>query len=174
MTYSRIVEVTGSNKRNSISPTSTIVVILLFVLLVLLTSTAKATTNNEIECLAKNAAYEASGQGVTAMANVVEVTLNRVGQKTICEVVYERTSYGVCQFSWVCAANKRELTKSEKDLAWYIARSALYGGETYHSSFATEAQFFCVPRACAKWHDKSPNLVRVGYDGAHVYYKSIL
>lgn len=169
MTFSRIVEVASNRRRNRIRPSPILLIIAVFALLLFLTKIASA-NQNDIKCLADNAAYEAAGHGVTAMANVIEVTLNRVGQKSVCEIVYERTD-GVCQFSWVCNTRKRVLTDREKNLALHIAHSALYGGVRYHSSFAEKALFFCVPKACQKWHEKSPLLIRVGYDGAHVYYK---
>ncbi len=170
MTLSGIVEITSNKNRNRIRRTPILILVGAFILLLFLSKIANA-TQNDIECLANNAAYEAAGQGVTAMANVIEVTINRANGKSICQVVYEKTTDGVCQFSWVCMQKRRVLTHREKKLAIDIARSALYGGATLNSPFTEDAQYFCVPKACKKWHAKSPQLERVGYDGAHVYYR---
>ena len=170
MTYSRIVEIDESNRSKFPFWGKAVIV----VLLILLSScVANAEERHDVECLAKNAAYEAGGHGIVAMANVVEVTLNRAGQKSICDVVYEKTANGVCQFSWTCTPIKRELTYREKEVARYIARTALFGGTTYHSDFAENATFFCVPKACRRWHERSSNLRRAGFDGAHVFYEIV-
>jgi N-acetylmuramoyl-L-alanine amidase len=67
----------------------------------------------QMECLAKNAYFEARNQSHTGAVAVSQVVLNRVASKrypnTICEVITQgkKTSSGKlirnrCQFSWYC------------------------------------------------------------------------
>lgn len=97
----------------------------------------------EIECLAKNAYFEAQNQSKTAQIAVMQVVLNRVKHDkfgdTICKVVqHGPTRIGSngepipirnrCQFSWYCDGKSDEpkdpeLYEEIKTLAYVVARN---------------------------------------------------
>jgi len=64
--------------------------------------------SQQIECLARNAYFEARGEGRAGIEAVTHVVINRTKQpkwpSTPCGVIYQR-SRGSCQFSWVCTRN---------------------------------------------------------------------
>ncbi|QFR56736.1 putative hydrolase [Stenotrophomonas phage Mendera] len=65
----------------------------------------EAYSEKDVDCLARNIYFEASGESMTGKLSAGFVAFNRSEAKafpnTICEVVYQK-SRGVCQFSWVC------------------------------------------------------------------------
>ena len=85
--------------------------------------------NRQIECLARNAYFEARGEGVRGQEAVSHVVMNRVRNKrfapTACDVIYQRNR-GTCQFSWVCTpqpVRDRSLYEKCKD----VAKRVYYG-----------------------------------------------
>ena len=64
----------------------------------------------EIECLAHNVYFEASGESFQGKLAVAQVTMNRLNttkkRNSVCNVVYEKRNK-ICQFSWVCSKGRK-------------------------------------------------------------------
>lgn len=83
----------------------------------------------QVNCLARNAYYEAGNQGETGMMAVGDVVFNRLGSGlypgAICEVIYDgpRDASGHlvrdrCQFSWACDGKEHS---SPRGPQWSVA-----------------------------------------------------
>lgn len=87
----------------------------------------KKISERELTCLAKNIAFEATGESYEGKLAVATVTMNRVKSrsfpKTVCGVVYQRNTRG-CQFSWTCGPHSK-LEKNIYDESRKIARDVL-------------------------------------------------
>jgi spore germination cell wall hydrolase CwlJ-like protein len=101
-----------------------------------LSGSLHASTDPELECLAKNIYFEARNQSETGQLAVGLVTLNRVADKrfpnTICRVVTQgRTWKGFpvrnkCHFSWYCdGLSDRIRNKRAYNQAVRIAKQAI-------------------------------------------------
>lgn len=75
-------------------------------------------------CLAKNVYFESKSEDIRGQFAVAAVTLNRVNDPryptTVCEVVKQKTIHNVskktvCQFSWYCDRDKKEIPLKNKD-----------------------------------------------------------
>ncbi len=121
------------------------------------------------ECLAAAAYHEARSEGEEGQRAVVQVVLNRVRHyafpSTICGVVYQRTSGGVCQFSFTCDGSMRRRIEPQ---AWAaarrLARDALDGFVYQPVGLATR---FHASYVRPRWSMTLPRVTRVG---AHSFY----
>jgi spore germination cell wall hydrolase CwlJ-like protein len=131
-------------------------------------SKIKITPHDErqIQCLARNAYFEAGNQTDKGMIAVTNVVMNRVDDgrfpRTPCAVINQRTKR-VCQFSWVCEGKKNvrnmEIFRRARAAAERVyleeTPDVTYGSLFYHANYVN-------PR----W-----NLQRVTRIGAHIFYK---
>lgn len=62
-------------------------------------------SERDIQCLARNAYYEARGEPIKGVIGVIAVTMNRMQHPDFpsqaCEVVHQKRK-STCQFSWYC------------------------------------------------------------------------
>ena len=114
--------------------------------------------SKELECLSKNAYFEAQNQSRTAQIAVMQVVLNRVSDaqfpKTICEVVQQGPTRigskgqvvpirGKCHFSWYCDGKSddptnekiyREIQSLAYDVVSHINVDVTENSLYYHST----------------------------------------
>jgi spore germination cell wall hydrolase CwlJ-like protein len=120
----------------------------------------------QIQCLARNAYFEAGNQTNKGMIAVTNVVMNRVEDgrfpQTPCAVIHQRTRR-VCQFSWVC-----EGKKSVRDME--VFRRARAAAERVYLEEAPDvthgALFYHANYVNPRW-----NLQRVIKIGAHIFYR---
>lgn len=140
---------------------------LAFSITTLLSTPALADTQ-QIECLARNAYFEARGEGRAGIEAVTHVVINRTKQpkwpSTPCGVVYQRTR-GSCQFSWVCTRNSirdQRLYAYCRDLVARIYLQRPYDptrGATFFHGISVPGYWF-------------RNNLRVTYrSGGHIFYR---
>jgi len=95
----------------------------------ILLSSSFAYAETEIECLARNAYFEARNAGFEEQVRVTQVVLNRVADDrwpaSACKVIYARArsrSSGriVCQFSWYCDGKS---DRPKELYAWEVAKA---------------------------------------------------
>lgn len=123
----------------------------------------------QVECLAKNAYFEARGEGRRGIVAVTNVVLNRTKRpnkfgRTPCEVVAQRHA-GTCQFSWYCG-DKRvrdwdlfELCKKIVGVVYSDRpRDPTMGATYYHASSVGGGWF-------------KRNLTMTIKIGGHIFYK---
>lgn len=120
----------------------------------------------QIQCLARNAYFEAGNQTDRGMIAVTNVVMNRVEDgrfpRTPCAVINQRTR-NVCQFSWVCEGKKsvrnmeifRRARAAAESVYLEQAPDVTHGSLFYHANYVN-------PR----W-----NLERVTRIGAHIFYR---
>ena len=120
----------------------------------------------QIQCLARNAYFEAGNQTDKGMIAVTNVVMNRVEDgrfpRTPCGVINQRTNR-VCQFSWVCEGKKSvrnmEIFRRARAAAERVyleeTPDVTHGSLFYHANYVN-------PR----W-----NLRRVTRIGAHIFYR---
>jgi len=64
--------------------------------------------SDETNCLAKAIYHEGRGESIKTQVMIAEVTINRVKDSStmfpysICQVIHQRRTKGVCQYTWVC------------------------------------------------------------------------
>jgi N-acetylmuramoyl-L-alanine amidase len=86
--------------------------------------------DEQLGCLAKNAYFEARGEGEEGMLAVAHVTLNRVAHpkypEQICAVVHQGAERFPCQFHWVCDGTPDRIRDmAQWDVAQEVARRAM-------------------------------------------------
>jgi len=124
--------------------------------------------SQQIECLARNAYFEARGEGRAGIEAVTHVVINRTKQpkwpSTPCGVIYQR-SRGSCQFSWVCTRNSirdQRLYSYCRDLVTRIYMERPYDptrGATFFHGVSVPGYWF-------------RNNLRVTYrSGGHIFYR---
>jgi spore germination cell wall hydrolase CwlJ-like protein len=120
----------------------------------------------ELQCLANNIYYEAGNQGYEGRLAVATVTMNRVKNsrfpKTVCGVVYQRTSAG-CQFSWTCG-KRAKFNKYLYDKSLAVAKDVLTNHTRLHS--IQEAVFFHNDKVNPNWAFAKP----IAKIGNHIFY----
>ncbi|MBL8667693.1 MAG: cell wall hydrolase [Rhodospirillales bacterium] len=133
---------------------------------------ADGTTDQELECLARNVYFEARGEPMTGKYAVAAVTLNRVVDvnfpSTICQVVYQGVGLGanMCQFSWAC---DRYSDRPRDAKSWELAKQVAYNALFLDRPDPTGgALYFHTTRVRPTW---SRTMVKVGIIGAHVFYR---
>jgi spore germination cell wall hydrolase CwlJ-like protein len=120
----------------------------------------------QIQCLTRNAYFEAGNQSMKGKIAVTNVVMNRAKDKrfpsTPCGVVYQRTKR-VCQFSWVCEGKKQ--VRSQKQYA--EAREAAENVYLNNVGDVTNgAKFYHADYVNPRW-----NLRRIAKIGDHIFYK---
>jgi len=121
-------------------------------------------------CLTQAIYYEAGFEPVEGRRAVAQVILNRLRHpafpKSICEVVYQGSNSGVCQFTFVCDG---ALYRPPEADAWQqaraIARAALAG---YVERSVGEATHYHADYVAPRW---APLLAKVTQIGAHIFYR---
>jgi len=121
----------------------------------------------QIQCMARNAYYEARGEGRQGMIAVSNVVMNRASDgrwpSTPCGVIYDRSPRG-CQFSWVC--NPSGITDME-----LYARASEVAEDVYfaqHEDRTGGATFFHARHTSPSW---SRRFTRTATIGSHVFYR---
>ena len=121
-------------------------------------------------CLTQAIYYEAGFEPIEGRRAVAQVILNRLRHpafpKSVCGVVYQRSSTPVCQFSFVCDGS---LDRRPEAAAWKvaesIARSALAG---YVEQAVGSATHYHADYVAPKW---APMLTKITKLGAHIFYR---
>ncbi len=130
----------------------------------------------ETRCLAEAIYFEARGEPEKGQAAVAQVVLNRVKNptypKTICDVVYQNSSYiNACQFSFACDGLPE--TISEPD-AWATAMSiAKKELEDEKTMFLAEVGASTHYHATYVRPDWASEMTRMDKIGVHIFYKTI-
>ena len=123
----------------------------------------------EVECLARNIYFEASGEPRTGKIAVAEVTMNRVKSKqfprTVCGVVYQKTR-GTCQFSWVCQDGKKIRSTSAWRESLQIAENILISKRRY--GIIGNAMYFHADYVSPSWADEKKLIAQIGN---HIFYR---
>lgn len=119
---------------------------------------SKAYSQKDVDCLAKNAYFEARGEGVKGMQAVIDVTLNRVESKkfgrSVCSVVHSKH-----QFSWTRSGNvKIQRDDPEYIIAEHLARSMLVGA---HRGISKGALYYHERKINPTWSRKMRRTVRI-------------
>lgn len=114
--------------------------------LFIFTTPAHASDARQIECIARNAVYEAGNQGERGMIAVSNVVMNRTRDdrfpSTPCGVINQKKR-GVCQFSWVCQRklprmnlNMFHQAREVAERVYYArARDVTSGALFYHADY---------------------------------------
>jgi spore germination cell wall hydrolase CwlJ-like protein len=121
-------------------------------------------------CLTQAVYYEAGYEPVAGRRAVAQVVLNRLRHpafpKSLCGVVYQGASSGVCQFTFVCDG---ALYRAPSPVVWrdaeLIARAALAG---YVERSVGEATHYHADYVSPRW---APMLAKVVQIGQHIFYR---
>jgi len=121
-------------------------------------------------CLTQAVYYEAGFEPLEGRRAVAQVVLNRLRHpafpKSICGVVYQGASTGVCQFTFVCDGS---LNRAPAALAWreaeQVAHAALAG---YVEASVGESTFYHADYVAPRW---APLLAKVTQIGQHIFYR---
>lgn len=106
----------------------------------------------QLKCLATNVYMEARGEPMEGQIAVAKVTLNRVKDNTICDVVYEPN-----QFSW---------TNSYKGVA-YNVQSLNAAALAFNSNDDFKATHFHADYVKPGWRKRLKEGVKIG---KHIFY----
>ena len=121
-------------------------------------------------CLTQAVYYEAGFEPLQGRRAVAQVVLNRLRHpafpKSVCGVVYQGSTTGVCQFTFVCDGS---LDRAPAPLAWreaeQVARAALAG---YVEPSVGESTFYHADYVAPRW---APLLAKVTQIGQHIFYR---
>jgi spore germination cell wall hydrolase CwlJ-like protein len=136
--------------------------------ILLLSTPALASDQAQIECLARNAYFEARGEGTRGMTAVTHVVINRTKDRrgrwgtTPCQVINQRHG-NRCQFSWVCRPQRITDQKTYarvRDLVTQVYRGAI-------SDTTGGATFFRHIRLSGLWG----NMTRTATIGQHAFFR---
>lgn len=120
----------------------------------------------QLQCLARNAYFEAGNQSEKGMLAVTNVVINRTEDgrfpDTPCAVIKQR-SRGVCQFSWVCEGKNR-IRNMETYRRARAAAERVYLDKTHDVTHG--ALFYHANYVHPNW-----GLTRVATIGAHIFYR---
>jgi spore germination cell wall hydrolase CwlJ-like protein len=122
----------------------------------------------QIECLATNAYFEAGAESHSGKLAVTNVVMNRATSgkfpKTPCAVIYQRKG-NQCQFSWVCSSKSRIVSQKMYADSKRAAEMVYYrsvGDNTYG------ALFFHNRTVKPSWSRVYKPTVSIGN---HIFYK---
>ena len=131
---------------------------------------AAAPAGDALTCLTQAVYYEARSESLPGQEGVAQVVMNRThlgGYPTsVCNVVYQRSDRGTCQFTFACDGSMdRRLEPAAWDRAHDVANQALRGyvfkplelATHYHASWMTPY-----------W---SSSLRRITQIGGHIFYQ---
>ena len=121
-------------------------------------------------CLTQAVYYEAGFEPMEGRRAVAQVVLNRTRHpaypKSVCGVVYQRSSNNICQFTFVCdGALYRAPSKARWIEAQQVARAALAG---YVDSSVGSATHYHADYVAPRW---APMLAKVAKLGQHIFYR---
>lgn len=128
----------------------------------------------QVDCLAKNIFYEASGESIIGQAAVARVVLNRMNHgfaKTPCGVIYQSSGKNdtkICQFSWVCA-DVQPISKNHPvyEQAEEIARDVLLN-DAYREVIPESVLFFHSVLIAPNWTHRQVKRI-----GNHLFYSRV-
>lgn len=122
----------------------------------------------QIQCLARNAYFEAGNQSTTGKIAVSNVVMNRVDDKrfpnTPCGVINQKAR-GVCQFSWVCQGKKYIRNQKTYAEAKHTAVRVYYKDI---SDVTSGAKFYHANYVRPSWSRVFKRTVVIG---DHIFYK---
>ncbi|MCR5878271.1 cell wall hydrolase [Phenylobacterium sp. J367] len=124
-----------------------------------------------VDCMTAAIYYEAAYETTDGQRAVAQVVLNRMRHpaypKTVCGVVFQGSERATgCQFTFTCdGALARKPTAEGWDRARKVAVAALNG---YVMKKVGNATHYHADYVAPYW---SPNLVKVGTIGAHIFYR---
>lgn len=107
---------------------------------------ARAVSEQDVDCLAKNIYFEARNQSIEGQFAVAEVVINRMNDSrfpsNVCKIIKQKTN-NICQFSWYCdGKSDKMMEKKPAEVARMVAVSSLFfktnftkGAIYYHSSY---------------------------------------
>jgi hypothetical protein len=121
-------------------------------------------------CLTQAVYFEAGFEPLQGRRAVAQVVLNRLRHpafpNSICGVVYQGSTTGVCQFTFVCDGS---INRAPAALAWreaeQVAREALAG---YVEPTVGESTFYHADYVAPRW---APLLTKVTQIGQHIFYR---
>jgi hypothetical protein len=121
-------------------------------------------------CLTQAVYYEAGFEPAAGRRAVAQVVLNRVRHpaypKSICGVVYQRSTGNICQFTFVCdGALYRAPARAAWEQARAVARAALAG---YVEASVGQATHYHANYVSPYW---APTLAKVAQLGQHIFYR---
>ena len=121
-------------------------------------------------CLTQAVYYEAGFEPMEGRRAVAQVVLNRTRHpaypKSVCGVVYQRSTNNICQFTFVCdGALYRAPARARWIEAQQIARAALAG---YVDSAVGSATHYHADYVAPRW---APMLAKVAKLGQHIFYR---
>lgn len=124
----------------------------------------KLLPEKELTCLAKNAYYEARGEGSVGLLLVTQVVYNRVTSNNFCEVIYKHK-----QFSWTLKKQK-PIPKESLDKIKIIILA--FHNNHYYSvpSHLKSATHFHATYVKPRWTKK---LIYLGQWEKHKFYKEL-
>jgi spore germination cell wall hydrolase CwlJ-like protein len=120
-----------------------------------------ADDQHQISCIAQNIYHESRGEPINGQIAVANVTMNRAGKESPCEVVYKKIN-GKCQFSWVC--NKKPADNINRQIK-YIAQAA-YTGKL--DDITDGSLYFHAVYVRPKWRKAMDKTIKIGN---HIFYK---
>jgi spore germination cell wall hydrolase CwlJ-like protein len=124
-----------------------------------------------LDCMTAVIYYEAAWESVDGQRAVAQVVLNRMRHpaypKTVCGVVFQGSERRTgCQFTFTCDG---ALARAPQEAAWsrarQVAKAALNG---YVMKKVGNATHYHANYVAPYW---SPNLLKVGQVGAHIFYR---
>jgi spore germination cell wall hydrolase CwlJ-like protein len=131
----------------------------------------KIFNDKQIKCLADNIYFEARGEKSIGKKAVALITINRLKHdkfaNTICGVVYEKTPFGKCQFSWTCNRYYKITDYAAYKKCKKIAINVIVNYDYIHD-FTHGATFFHNHKAAPKWSRKHKKTISIG---KHTFYK---
>lgn len=128
----------------------------------------KQAVMREVECLARNIYFEASGESTAGKIAVATVTVNRLREgyaKTICGVVKQKRN-GICQFSWVCQGKTYISSRQDFEIAQRIAENILISKKNYGTMQG--ATYFHADYVSPSWKESKEFVKKIG---RHLFYK---
>lgn len=127
------------------------------------TSEIEELSKKNIDCLVKNAYYEAFGEGVTGMLIVNQVVFNRTKDNNYCKTIYQKR-----QFSWTEKKQKKIPAHIKEQLAELVI--AQYNGIIDVPRRFKTAYFFHEKSLKPTW---ASNKYVIGRFRNHIFYKEI-
>jgi spore germination cell wall hydrolase CwlJ-like protein len=123
-----------------------------------------------LQCLTQAIYYEAGFEPVEGRRAVAQVVLNRLRHpafpKSICGVVYQHSSSGICQFTFVCDG---ALYRPPEQDAWRQARSIAEAAlDGYVERSVGESTHYHADYVAPRW---APLLAKVAQIGTHIFYR---
>ncbi len=124
----------------------------------------------QIDCLARNAYFEAATQGEAGMKATMDVVFNRERSGLFpdgaCQVIYQKV-HGTCQFSWYCEAGPHIPRDADR---WRMANETAYNAYLYYLAMPDltgGAQYYHADYVHPDWS----RLKLTTKIGAHLFYK---